>query len=213
MEGLVKYWKEKKIITSKSVIKAFMKVPREEFVLSEYKRDAYSDYPLPIGYGQTISQPTTVMLMSQALEVKQGNKVLEVGTGSGYQAAILSCLVGKKGFVYTTEIIKELAGFARNNLERCGIKNVKVLNIDGSKGYKRDMPYDRIILTAASPKIPKHLVKQLKREGILLAPVGSLYEQDMLKITKNGDRLETKNLGSFVFVRLRGLHGFEDKLT
>ena len=204
--SLIKYWQDSKIIIDKRVLEAFKKVPREDFIPENLKGEAYGDYPLNIGYGQTISQPTTVMLMTQSLEVKEGNRVLEVGTGSGYQAAILSILVGKKGKVYTTEIIKELYKFAGKNLK--SYKNVKVYNVDGSQGLPRYKPFDRVIVTAAAPKIPDVLIKQLKSNGIILAPIG-IYEQDMIKITKKGKKLIKENLGGFVFVQLKGRYGFK----
>ena len=205
---LVKHWQDLDIIKDKKVIDAFKKVPRECFIRDGYENEAYGDYPLPIGQGQTISQPTTVMIMTEALEVKQGNKILEVGAGSGYQAAILSKLVGEKGMIVTTEYIKELAEFARNNLKKCDIANVKVINWDGSQGYEKEAPYDRIIITAACPGIPNPLISQLKEKGIIIAPVGSFFGQDMVKGIKNHGQLEIKSLGSFVFVPLKGKYGY-----
>ena len=171
---LVEYWTRNKIITDEKLIEAFKKVPREKFILKEYLKEAYGDYPLPIHEEQTISQPTTVMLMSQALEVKLGHKILEIGTGSGYQAAILAEIVGSKGMVYTTEIKPSLVKFAKKNLKKAGIKNVKVIHADGSKGYARAAPFDRMIVTAAAPSTPKPLLKQLKIGGILVIPVGPM---------------------------------------
>lgn len=207
-EELIRYWQNNRIITDKRVIDTFKKVKREKFIPKELKNQAYDDNPLNIGFGQTISQPTTVMLMTQALDVNDGNKVLEIGTGSGYQAAILSILVGKKGKVYTTEIIKELYEFSKNNLK--DYENVKVFNIDGSKGLEKYKLYDKIIITAACPKVPNVLISQLKSNGILIAPVGSEYSQEMLKITKKNNKIETENLGDFIFVQLKGKYGFKD---
>ncbi len=204
--SLIKYWEENKIITDKRVLEAFEKVPRENFIPENLRNEAYGDYPLNIGFGQTISQPTTVMIMTQALDVKEGHKILEIGTGSGYQAGILSVLVGKKGKVYTTEIIKELYEFSKDNLKPH--KNVKVFNVDGSQGLPRYKPYDGIITTAAAPKIPPPLIEQLKNNGRLVIPIGSLYEQDMIKVIKKGKNLIKENLGSFIFVQLRGKYGF-----
>lgn len=183
----------------KEVIKAFKKVKREDFVLKEYKQYAYDDVPLPIGHDQTISQPSTVIFMTNALDVKKDDKILEIGTGSGYQAAILSKLAKQ---VYTTEIIDELYQYAKEKLKN--FKNIKVINKDGSEGLEEYKFYDKIILTAASKEVPKHLLKQLKEDGMLLAPVGNLYVQDMIKITK--DKIES--LGKFVFVPLKGKYGF-----
>ena len=204
-EQLANYWESSGIINDKQLIKAFMGVSREVFARS---RDAYGDYPLPIGHGQTISQPTTVMIMTQALELKQGDNVLEVGAGSGYQAAIIAKMVGS-GSVVCTEIISELVLFAKENLKKAGINNVKVIGWDGSKGYKKGAPYDKIIVSAACPKIPEPLVEQLKEGGILVAPVGSLiFGQKMIKAKKVKGKLEEHNLGSFVFVPLKGEYGF-----
>lgn len=197
------------MIKDMKVIDAFKEVKRDSFMKPEHKEEAYGDYPLPIGEGQTISQPTTVMLMTEALELKEGHKVLEVGSGSGYQAAIISKIVGEKGKVVSTEIIPELAEFAKRNLENAGIKNVEVINSDGSKGYKKEAPYDRILVAAASPRIPKALVSQLKENGIIIIPVGDLNEQTMIKGTKKNSRLIEENLGQFMFVPLKGKYGHD----
>lgn len=208
-QQLIEYWKRSRIVTDEKLLKAFNEVPRELFIKDGFEEEAYGDYPLPIGEGQTISQPTTVMLMTQALELKEGNKVLEVGAGSGWQAAIIAKIVGKKGKVITTEIIKELAEFAKNNINKAKINNIKVINYDGSQGYKKDAPYDRIIITAACPKIPPPLIDQLKTGGILIAPVGSLvFGQDMIKLRKTISGITTQSLGSFVFVPLKGKYGY-----
>ena len=164
---------------------------------------------MPIPGGATISQPTTVLMMTQALEVKPGQKILEVGTGSGYQAAILSKLVGTKGKIITTEIVKQLEDYARSNLRKANIKNVIIIHTDGSQGYEQEAPYDRIIVTAACPHVPEPLVAQLKEQGILIAPVGSRHSQELLKIKKSKGKLTTENLGSFMFVPLKGKFGFE----
>jgi|SRR3989344_5008088 len=208
-EHLLKYWKKTALIKDKKLIEAFKKVNRENFVLEEDKPKAYGDYPLNIGYEQTISQPTTVMLMTQALELKEGNKVLEVGTGSGYQAAIISELIGNKGKVYTTEIVNELVKLATDNIKKAKIKNIEIIKKDGSSGLKKFAPYDRIIVTAACPKIPDGLIEQLNSNGILIAPVGPLYMQEMLKLIKKEDgSLEKTSLGHFIFVPLKGENGY-----
>ena len=191
-------------ITDERVMQAFMTVPRELFVPKTYQHDAYSDMPLPLLAGQTISQPTTVLLMTQFLQVKEGQKILEIGTGSGYQAAILSVLVGPKGKVITTEIIPELYAYAKERLK--SYKNVQVILTDGSQGYPKEASYDRIILTAASPRPPLHLLAQLKPKGLLLSPVGESSHQRMLRITKQG---EIEDLGGFLFVPLTGKYGFQ----
>jgi protein-L-isoaspartate(D-aspartate) O-methyltransferase len=207
-ERLIDYWSSRMLITDKRLLDAFKKVPREKFILSGYVREAYGDYPLPIGEGQTISQPTTVMMMTQALELKPGNKVLEIGAGSGYQAAIIARMVGSKGRVITTEIIPDLAKFAVRNLRAANIKNVKVVDWDGSQGYDKEAPYDRIIVTAACPKIPQPLIDQLKDGGIIVAPVGPAYGQRMIKAVKVKGTLKKKSLGAFMFVPLQGKYGY-----
>lgn len=205
-QALLNFWKESKLIKSKKLLEAFKEVPRENFILPEYYNQAYADIPLPILSGQTISQPTTIMIMTQALEVEQKQKILEIGTGSGYQAAILSELVGKKGKVITTEIIPELVEFAKKNLKN--YKNVQVIKAEHEElGYEREKPYDRIIATAACPEIPEKLIEQLKPRGILVAPVGK-FTQEMLVIKKE-KQLKIENLGSFVFVPLKGKYGFQ----
>lgn len=205
-EDLVEFWVTNKIVTDQNVIRAFKAVPRELFVPKAFLHEAYGDYALPIPAAQTISQPTTVVIMTQALELNPKDKVFEVGTGSGYQAAIISKIAKE---VISTEIISELVMFAKNNLKAAEIKNVKVICRDGSKGYEKEAPYDKIMVTAACPQIPAELLKQLKTNGILVAPVGSVYSQEMLKIKKGKrGKLTIKNLGDFVFVPLRGRHGF-----
>jgi protein-L-isoaspartate(D-aspartate) O-methyltransferase len=205
---LIDYWQSSGIIKDKKIIGAFKAIPREKFIMDEHLSEAYGDYPLPIGRGQTISQPTTVMLMTEALELKEGDKVLEVGAGSGYQAAIISKIIGKKGKVITTEIIPELAEFADKNIKKLKIRNVKIINCDGSQGYKEEAPYDRIMVTAACPEIPKPLIQQLKENGIIIAPVGNLLGQQMIKGIKKSGKLETKPLGYFMFVPLKGKYGY-----
>ncbi len=206
-EALIDYWIKNGIVKNKKLIDAFKKVPREEFVLKEYKDEAYDDNALPIIKGQTISQPTTIMIMLEALELKEGLKVLEIGAGSGYNCALISEIIGKKGISYSVEIIKEVADFARDNIKKLNIKNVQIINADGSEGYKKEAPYDRIIVTAACPKIPEPLIKQLKDDGVLVAPVGK-YSQEMNKVKKKDGKLIMENLGSFVFVELKGKYGF-----
>ncbi len=208
-EHLVDYWESSGTIKDKRLLDAFKAVPREMFIRESYLSEAYGDYPLPIGHGQTISQPTTVMMMTQALELKPGDKVLEVGAGSGYQAAIIAKMVGENGKVITTEIVSELVLFAQDNLKKAGIKNVEVVCLDGSKGYEKQAPYDKIIVTAACPKIPKPLIEQLKEGGIIVAPVGALFfGQNMVKARKVNGKLEKESLGQFVFVPLKGEHGY-----
>jgi len=203
-QKLIDYWQSGKIIKDKALIKAFKQVKREDFILDGYEKEAYGDYPLPILKGQTISQPTTVMIMLQALELKKTDKVLEVGAGSGYCAAIIAKLAKK---VITTEIIEDLAKFAEKNLKKAGIKNVKIVYHDGSAGYEKESPYNKIIITAACKSIPEPLIKQLKENGIIIAPVGGFLGQKMIKGIKKKGKLETHSLGYFTFVPLTGEYG------
>ena len=204
-QNLLNYWTRTGIVKNQELIKAFKKIKREDFVLN--KEEAYLDIALPIIKGQTISQPSTIMIMLESLELKKEDKVLEIGAGSGYNAALIAEVV-KPATVYTTEIIPELVEFAKNNLKKAKITNVKVLNTDGSKGLLKYSPYSKIIVTAACPEIPQPLISQLKNNGILVAPVGS-YSQEMLKITKKNNKLIKEDFGSFVFVKLRGEYGFK----
>lgn len=185
-------------ITDQDVLAAIEAVPRHEFVPERYIDQAYEDHPLPIGYGQTISQPYIVALMTQLLRLKRGAKVLEIGTGSGYQTAILAKLAGE---VYSVEIIAELAQEAAHRLQRLGYSNVKVKCDDGYHGWAEFAPYDAIIVTAAADQVPPPLIEQLKDGGILVIPVGSERgNQTLQKITKEGDHISTENVIGVVFV-------------
>jgi len=199
-QDLLDDWKGRGIITDKNIFAAFKNVRREDFVPVDYEDEAYDDYPLPIGNEQTISQPTTVAIMTQALEPKRGQTILEVGSGSGYQAAILSEIVGAKGKIIATEIIPELAKLAEKNLER--YRNVEVVHGDGCQGYK-GYDFERIIVTAGCKEIPEPLIACLKEGGIIIAPVG-VHSQTMIKGVKKNGKLKTEELGSFVFVPLTG---------
>ena len=180
-EIMVKRQLQARDITNTDVLNAMMKVERHKFVPEEYQRSAYEDGPLPIGYGQTISQPYIVAYMTQVLNPKKTDKALEIGTGSGYQAAVLSLLIKE---VYTIEIVEPLCEKARQVLEKEKYENVKVKCGDGYKGWPQEAPFDLVILTAAPEKIPKPLVDQLAPEGRLIAPVGLFY-QELILITKD----------------------------
>ncbi|MBI4143425.1 methyltransferase domain-containing protein, partial [Candidatus Woesearchaeota archaeon] len=158
---LIRFWKEN-FGFRPIELKAFEQVDREEFIPEDMKNAAYQDMPLPLLRGKTISQPTTVMIMTHALELELGEKVFEVGTGSGYQAAIIASIVGSKGKVITTEVVPELVSFAKMNLRKAGILNTFVYEEDGSKGMKNEAPFDKIIITAACKEFPKPLIEQLK---------------------------------------------------
>ena len=189
---------------------AFSKVNREEFIPEFLRNAAYQDTPLPLLRGKTISQPTTVMIMTHALELQPDEKVFEVGTGSGYQSAIIASIVGQKGKVITTEVVPELVSFARQNLKKAGITNVSVYEEDGSSGMQSESPFDKIIITAACKEFPKPLVKQLKPEGIIVGPVGNQNEQEMVRgIKDKNGHLELEFLGPFLFTPMYGKYGFE----
>jgi len=201
-EELIKELIQEGYLKTKSVIDAFKKVPREDFVPDEMKKYAYVNEPLPIGEGQTISQPLTVAFMTEHLDAKTGHKILEIGSGSGYQAAILSEIAGPKGKIITTEIISRLALLAEKNLRK--YKNVKVICCDGSNGYEKEAPYDRIIVTASAPNVPEALLKQLKDSGKMIIPVCN----EMYLIEKQKEKTIETFLGYFAFVPLVGEHGF-----
>lgn len=193
-------------IFDQRVLRAMEEVPRHRFVPEESRVSAYEDRPLPIGQGQTISQPYIVALMLQTLELTGDEKALEVGTGSGYQAALLGWLVKQ---VYTVEIIPELAETARTLLKELQFDNVEVVAANGSIGWKAGAPYDAIIVAAASPLIPRSLIEQLQEGGRLVLPVGTRYEQRLLRIRKDGHEVRTEDLGSCAFVPLVGAEGWK----
>lgn len=208
---LVSYLKKTGALKSKPLEKALLKVPRHMFVPENLQDSAYRDYPLHIGRGQTISQPSTVVMMTQLLGPKAGQKILEIGTGSGWQAALLSRLVGNRGRIFTVELIPGLAESAEKNLAKLGIKNVEVAVGNGSAGLKEEAPFDRIIVTAAAPSITDALKSQLKAGGRLVAPVGDRYAQKMTVVKRTKKGFEIEELPSyFAFVPLRGKGGFEE---
>ena len=194
---------------SERVAEAMLKVPRHLFVPPEYRKEAYNDYPLPIGYDQTISAPHMVAIMCELLELGEGMKVLEIGTGSGYHAAVVAELVGKSGRVITIERIPELAKRAEEVLRSLGYDNVVVIVGDGSEGYEEEAPYDRIYVTATAPDIPPPLVEQLKEGGKMVIPVGN-FNQYLYLIEKRDGRIERRNMGPVRFVPLIGKFGFKD---
>ncbi len=195
-------------IVDQRVLTAMREVPRHLFVPETYREFAYDDRPLPIGRDQTISQPYMVAIMLQALELTGSERALEVGTGSGYQAAVLGQLVSH---VYTVEVIPELAHAARTFLAALHYDNVEVLVANGSIGWQAEAPYDAIIVAAASPQIPPSLIKQLKDQGRLVLPVGSHFDQRLLRVRKRGERIETEDLGGCAFVPLVGEEGWRSR--
>lgn len=188
-------------IADKRVVEAMKRVPREAFVPQEYYYAAYEDRPLSIGFGQTISQPFIVALMIQALELKGDEKVLELGTGSGYEAAVLAELAKQ---VVTVEIIPELAESAKRVLEKLGYSNVEVHIAGKTLGWLEDAPYDAIIVSAGAPSIPQILLGQLSWGGRLVIPVGSHWQQELMKIRKDKEGNKVENLGACYFVPLIG---------
>jgi len=208
---LINYLKEGGFIKTEKVEEAMINVDRSIFVPQKYINESYEDKPLPIGYGQTISAPSIVAYMTELLELREGDKVLEIGTGSGYQTAILSYIVKEKGLIISIERIKELSEIAYKNLEKLGLhKNVKLIVGDGSIGYENDKPYDRILITAASPKIPNFVYDQLKNGGIAVMPVGSIEEQKLVVLKKDElGKITIEYNISVIFVPLIGYNGFK----
>ncbi|MBE9528025.1 MAG: protein-L-isoaspartate(D-aspartate) O-methyltransferase [Proteobacteria bacterium] len=193
-------------VKDRAVIEAMQKVPRHLFVEEALYGQAYSDYPLPIGEKQTISQPYIVGFMTEALGLNGTERVLEIGTGSGYQASVLSLCAEK---VYSVERISRVADRARKILDSFYCSNVLIRVADGTLGWEDEAPFDAIIVTAGAPAVPDSLVDQLKTGGRLVIPVGDKDVQELIKITKREDRLVTERLGGCRFVRLIGKKGWE----
>ena len=189
------------------VLKVMGNVPRNRFIEEALSGEAYNDHPLPIGHKQTISQPYIVALMTEALELTGEEKVLEIGTGSGYQTAILADLSRK---VYTVERIRDLMVKARNILADLGYNNIMFKAFDGTLGWKEYEPYDAIMVTAGAPKIPEPLLDQLADGGRLIIPVGNRFSQELIKVTRKKGNIIQKNFGGCRFVDLLGVHGWKD---
>ncbi|NYT16270.1 MAG: protein-L-isoaspartate(D-aspartate) O-methyltransferase [Methanomassiliicoccales archaeon] len=199
-------------IQSDDVVKAMKAVPRHLFVPENRRKSAYVDTPLPIGGGQTISAPHMVGIMVEAAELVPGMSVLEIGGGSGYHAAVMAEMVRPGGRIITVERLPSLAENARCNLEISGHSDtVQVVVSDGSLGYPKEKPYDRIVVTCGAPQVPQPLKDQLKDGGKLLVPVGGMGYQELLRLTRNGDDFTVENLGGCVFVPLIGEHGFPER--
>jgi len=193
-------------IKDQRVLAAMRHIPRELFTPPESRHLAYADKPLPIGYEQTISQPFIIALMTEALELTGREKVLEIGTGSGYQAAILAELAGK---VITTERVKPLAEMAKILLDKLGYTNIEVQLAEETLGWRRQAPYDAIMVTAAAPKVPPELIAQLAIGGRLVIPVGSRQVQELCKISRGKKKNKVVNLGGCRFVSLIGRGAWE----
>jgi len=209
-ERMVRYQLHYRGIDDPRVLEAFEAVPREDFVADEYREMAYRDGPIPIERGQTMSQPYVVALMTEALDVEAGDTILEIGTGSGYQAAILAELGAR---VFSVERHDALADRARENLEQCGYGDVTVITGDGSTGLAEHAPYDGMLVTAASPSVPTPLLEQLREGRHLVIPVEeSRRHQKLIRITNDGEgRYSRKELGDVAFVPLIGKEGYDDK--
>lgn len=196
-----------RMISDPRVLAAMEKVPRQLFVDEDLRERSYEDGPLPIGRGQTISQPYIVALMAQALELKGQEKVLEIGTGSGYEAAVLAELCAE---VFSIERVEELAEKARSLLTGLGYKNINVRVGDGTLGWEEHAPYDDAVISAAAPQIPRPILDQLRPEGYLVLPLGEEDLQTLVRIRKGKDGLKEEYLGECRFVKLKGTYGWKE---
>jgi protein-L-isoaspartate(D-aspartate) O-methyltransferase len=194
-------------ISDKGVLRAMEKIHRHLFVEEALAGEAYNDHPLPIGHKQTISQPYIVALMTEALELTGEDTVLEIGTGSGYQTAILAEL---SKTVYTIERIEPLLQKSEKLLEELGYTNIRFMVSDGTQGWKEYAPYDAIMVTAGAPKMPQPLLDQLSDGGRLVIPIGNRYSQDLMRVKKAKNRFIEENLGGCRFVDLIGTHGWNE---
>lgn len=188
-------------VSDPTVLAAMRAVPRHEFVPERLRGEAYDDYPLPIGHGQTISQPFIVAFMTEAIRPQPGEKILEIGSGSGYQAAVLASTGAE---VFSVEIVGPLADMARENLERLGIANAHVRHADGFRGWPAHAPFDAIVVTCAPDQIPPDLVAQLKDGGRMIIPVGGAFGQELLLLRKRGDMIEQQSVLPVRFVPMTG---------
>jgi len=205
---LVNSLKKHGYIRTIEVEKAFLEISREKFIPKSLENHAYIDTPLEIGNGQTISAPHMVAIMCEALDIQKDHNILEIGAGSGYHAAIVSRIIGKKGHVFTVERFPQLAESAKGKLDANDIKNVIVKTGDGSMGWPKYAPYDRVYVTCAAPDVPPPLIKQLKNNGKLLIPLGRRI-CDLMLFEKRGDKIFSDNLGGCAFVPLVGKFGFK----
>ena len=206
-EKMCRFQLRKRGINDEKLLEAFKNIPREEFVPSNYRNSAYEDFPLPIGLGQTISQPYMTALMLQLLDVKKEEKILEIGTGSGYQTALLAFLGAD---IYSIERLGQLANLAKKKLDKLHLE-AKIKIGDGTLGWEEFSPYDKIIVSASSFKIPEPLIKQLRIGGKLLMPLGGILHQDLTLIEKTDEKnsFKTKSFGSCIFVPLVGKYGYQ----
>lgn len=206
-EEMVRNQLEARGIKSPKVLNAFRQVPRHLFISEALRDQAYGDYPLPIGEQQTISQPYIVAEMTQALDLNKNDRILEIGTGSGYQAAILAQIVFR---VYTIERKRSLYMQARNLFDTLHYHNIVMKYADGTKGWHEESPFDGIIVTAGAPKIPEVLIDQLIEGGRMVVPVGNQHTQELIKIFRDKQNIRHTNLGGCRFVKLVGEHGWKE---
>jgi len=201
MEKLVQHLKEMEVLKTPALIKAFLRVDRRDFVLPEYQAQAYEDYPLPIGFEQTISQPYTVAFMLELLGPKEGEKVLDVGAGSAWTTALLAHMVGFKGKVYGTELVPELVEFGKENLAKYEFPQAKILQAKKRVlGLSDKAPFDKILVSAIAREVPQKLLDQLQKDGVMVLPV----ENTVVRIQKiPGTKPEIQHFEGFVFVPLR----------
>jgi len=207
-EEMVRSQIEARGIRDPRVLSAFRAVPRHLFVSEALREQAYGDYPLPIGEQQTISQPYIVAEMTQALELGRDDRVLEIGTGSGYQAAILAQIVYR---VYTVERKRALYMQTRNLFDKLNYYNIVTKYADGTKGWQEESPFDAIVVTAGAPELPEVLITQLAEGGRLVVPVGNQHTQELIKICREKGDVQQTNLGGCRFVKLVGEHGWKEQ--
>jgi protein-L-isoaspartate(D-aspartate) O-methyltransferase len=207
-ENMVNYQIARRGILDERILDAMRTIPRHLFVPAEHNQNAYDDFPLPISHEQTISQPYIVAFMTNVLDLQEKDSVLEVGTGSGYQAAILSRLVKK---VHTVERIPELGDKARQTLRELGIKNVEVHTGDGSLGWLKNAPYQAILVTAAAPAVPQALLDQLAVGGRMVIPVGGRTQQELEIWRRDKEGLKVETIFPVVFVPLKGEQGWKEE--
>jgi protein-L-isoaspartate(D-aspartate) O-methyltransferase len=207
-EEMVRSQIEARGVRDPRVLSAFRAVPRHLFVSEALREQAYGDYPLPIGEQQTISQPYIVAEMTQALELGPDDRVLEIGTGSGYQAAILAQIVYR---VYTVERKRALYMQTRNLFDKLNYHNIVTKYADGTKGWQEESPFDAIVVTAGAPELPEVLITQLAEGGRLVVPVGNQHTQELIKICREKGDVQQTNLGGCRFVKLVGEHGWKEQ--
>ena len=202
-EELVNYLIGTGVLKSLDIIQAMSKIDRKDFVGPESESFAYDDYPCSIGYGQTISQPTTVAFMMEQLQPQESERVLDIGYGSGWTTAILASVVGDKGRIFALELISILKRFGENNVKKYKFQNITFIEGDGSKGFAREAPFDRIIVSAAAPFLPNFLKEQLKIGGRLVIPVGRASQSIYVIERVDEKTYKKKKIPGFVFVELK----------